>query len=249
MSNILFVTSSLFGDNSKSREVGLDIVARLRDADPGASVTMRDTNSIPHYSGELLSALMTPEEQRNPHQAKTAAFADELVAEIEAAETIVIAAPMYNFTISSPLKAWLDHVARAGRTFRYSAAGPEGLLKDRKVFVVASRGGFYGDGPGKAMDFQEPYLRAMLGFLGLTDITFIPVEGLSVSPGGRHTRHEQRPHGGRRAHPGRARRLGVPRLKRHGNQGRAAEHEVQTDDDAQHPKSGEGQQPDDQAGE
>jgi FMN-dependent NADH-azoreductase len=157
-------------------------VAGLRDADSGASVTMRDTNSVPHYSAELVAALAMPAEQRNADQVKAVAFADALISELEAADAIVIAAPMYNFTISTPLKAWLDHVARAGRTFRYSAAGPEGLLKNKKVFVVASRGGFYGEGPTKAMDFQEPYLRAMLGFLGLTDITFIHVEGLAVSP-------------------------------------------------------------------
>jgi FMN-dependent NADH-azoreductase len=143
---------------------------------------MRDTNSVPHFSYELISALAIPAEQRNPDQAKAVAIADTLIAEVEAADTIVIAAPMYNFTISTPLKAWLDHIARAGRTFRYSEAGPEGLLKGKKVFVVLSRGGFYGEGPAKAMDFQEPYLRTMLGFLGMTDVTFIHVEGLAVSP-------------------------------------------------------------------
>ena len=90
---------------------------------------------------------------------------------------------MYNFTIPSTLKAWIDHIARAGRTFRYTAAGPEGLLKGRRVFVVASRGGVYtGESPARALDFQEPYLRSMLAFLGLTDVTFIHVEGLQVSP-------------------------------------------------------------------
>jgi FMN-dependent NADH-azoreductase len=125
----------------------------------------------------VLSALMTPAKE----QTEAVALADKLIAEVEAADTIVIAAPMYNFTIPSTLKAWLDHIARAGRTFRYTAAGPEGLLKGKKVFVVESRGGFYGEGPAKAMDFQEPYLRAMLGFLGLNDVTFIHAEGQAVS--------------------------------------------------------------------
>jgi FMN-dependent NADH-azoreductase len=125
---------------------------------------------------------MAPAEAGVSGQHQATALADELIAELEAADTIVIAAPMYNFTISSPLKAWIDHIARAGRTFRYSASGPEGLLTGKKVFVITSRGGFYAEGPGKAMDFQEPYLRAMLGFLGLTDVTFIHTEGQAVSP-------------------------------------------------------------------
>jgi FMN-dependent NADH-azoreductase len=129
-----------------------------------------------------LGALMIPAEGRNARQQSAVAFSDELIAEIERAQIVVIAAPMYNFTISSTLKAWFDHIARAGRTFRYTAAGAEGLLKGKRVFVIASRGGFYADGPAKRMDFQKPYLRAMLGFLGLTDVTFIHAEGQNVSP-------------------------------------------------------------------
>jgi FMN-dependent NADH-azoreductase len=181
MSNVLFVTSSLNGEKSKSREVALDFLNAWLGARPGAGVTLRDTNAIPHLSGETLQALMSPAEVRTGAQHQAVAFADELIAEVEAADTIIIAAPMYNFTISSPLKAWIDHIARAGRTFRYTASGPEGLLKGKKMFVIASRGGLYREGPGKAMDFQEPYLRAMLGFLGLTDVTFIHVEGQAIS--------------------------------------------------------------------
>lgn len=109
-------------------------------------------------------------------------MADRLIEEVEAADILVIAAPMYNFSIPSTLKAWIDHVTRAGRTFRYGAAGPEGLLKGKKVFVVTARGGIYSDGPAKVMDFQEPYLHAMLAFLGLVDVRFIHVEGLQISP-------------------------------------------------------------------
>jgi len=90
---------------------------------------------------------------------------------------------MYNFSIPSTLKAWIDHVARAGRTFRYSEQGPEGLLKGKKVFVFVSRGGLYGaDSPAAAMNFQEPYLRTVLGFLGLTDVTFVAAEGIGYGP-------------------------------------------------------------------
>ena len=181
MSDILFVTSSVFGENSKSRAVASDFAQAWQTAYPGTRITTRDTSAIAHLTADTLTALTTPVDQRNPVQTATASKADTLIAEVEAADIIVIAAPMYNFMISSTLKAWIDHIARAGRTFRYTANGPEGLLKGKKVFVAASRGGFYADGPSK-MDFQEPYLRAMLGFLGLDDVTFIHAEGQSVSP-------------------------------------------------------------------
>jgi len=183
MNNILLVTSSMFGEKSKSGAVAHDIVERLEADDPAARVTVRDTNAIPHFSGELLGALMTPAEKLDAAQQSMVARADAMIAEVEAADTIVIAAPMYNFTIASTLKAWLDRIARAGRTFRYTEDGPEGLLKGKKVYVAASRGGLYANGgPAAHMDFQEPYLRGMLGFLGLNDVTFVYAEGQSISP-------------------------------------------------------------------
>jgi FMN-dependent NADH-azoreductase len=181
MSKILFITSSLFGEQSKSREIALDMLAVLRDADPETEVVQRDVNTLSHLSGDTLQALVTPPENRSERQSEIVRLADRLIEEVEAADTIVIAAPMYNFSISSPLKAWIDHLARAGRTFRYTASVPEGLLKGKKVFVVASRGGSY-SGAAKAMDFQEPYLRTVFGFLGLTDVSFIHVESQNVSP-------------------------------------------------------------------
>lgn len=181
MSKTLFITSSLFGDQSKSREIALEMLAVLRDADPKLEIVRRDVNALSHLSGDTLQALATSLENRSERQAEMVRLADELIEEVEDADTIVIAAPMYNFSISSPLKAWIDHLARAGRTFRYAALGPEGLLKGKKVFVIASRGGSYA-GAAKAMDFQEPYLRAMLGFLGLTDVSFIHVESQNISP-------------------------------------------------------------------
>jgi FMN-dependent NADH-azoreductase len=181
MSNVLLVTSSLFGENSKSRAVASDFVQTWQAAHPGTRVATRDTSAIAHLSADTLTALTIPADQRNQLQSASASKADTLIAEVEAADIIVIAAPMYNFTIPSTLKAWIDHIARAGRTFRYTANGPQGLLKGKKVFVAASRGGFYADGSSK-MDFHEPYLRAMLGFLGLDEVTFIHAEGQSVSP-------------------------------------------------------------------
>jgi FMN-dependent NADH-azoreductase len=185
MSKILFVTSSLFGDQSKSAQLAGELVAAWRGTHPGTAVVERalTPDTVPHLSLGALGALMTPPEQRTADQRASVDFADGLIEELEAADTIVLAVPMYNFSIPSTLKAWIDHVARAGRTFRYTATGPEGLLKGKKVFVVTGRGGLYsGDSPAKVLDFQEPYLRGVLGFLGLTDVTFIHVEGLKVSP-------------------------------------------------------------------
>jgi len=183
MSNILFVTSSIFGENSKSRTVALDLLTNLKLSEGAASVTTRDVAGLPHFDGDTLGALMTPAEKRDAAQTSRVALADTLIGEAEAADTIVIAAPMYIFSISSQLKAWIDHIARSGRTFRYSAAGPEGLLKGKKVYIVAARGGLYANGgPAAAMDFQEPYLRGVLGFLGLTDVSFVYVEGLNMGP-------------------------------------------------------------------
>jgi FMN-dependent NADH-azoreductase len=183
--NLLLVTSSLFGAASQSRQIAAEFVTAWRGSHPGTTVVERDLSpaSIPHLSQDTLGALGTPADARTEAQQDAVAFADALIAEVEAADVIVLTAPMYNFTIPSTLKAWIDHVARAGRTFRYTANGPEGLLKGKKVFIVTGRGGAYsGDNPAKVLDFQEPYLRGVLGFLGLTDVTFIHVEGLGISP-------------------------------------------------------------------
>ena len=185
MSKLLLVTSSLFGDQSKSAQIAREFVEVWRRSRPGAVVTERELTpaSMPHLSLDALGALTTPAEQRTEAQAASVAFGDRLIEELEAADTVVLAAPMYNFSIPSTLKAWIDHVARAGRTFRYTAGGPEGLLKGKKVFIVTGRGGFYsGNSPAKVFDFQEPYLRGVLAFLGLDDVSFIHVEGLKVSP-------------------------------------------------------------------
>jgi FMN-dependent NADH-azoreductase len=185
MTNLLFISSSLFGDGSQSRLIAGEFIDRWRATHPRTIVVEREltADGIPHLSLGALTAAMTPADKRTTAEGQAAALADTLIEEVEAADVIVIAAPMYNFSIPSTLKAWIDHVARAGRTFRYGAAGPEGLLKNKKVFVITGRGGVYsGDSPAKSLDFQEPYLRAMLGFLGLNDVTFIHVEGLKISP-------------------------------------------------------------------
>src|SRR5579863_10013783 len=145
MSNLLLVTSSLFGDQSKSRQVATEFVDAWRGAHPNTAVVERELtpDSMPHLTLDALGALMTPAAQRSTAQSASVAFGDRLIEELEAADTIVLAVPMYNFSVPSTLKAWIDHVARAGRTFRYTANGSEGLLKGKKVFVVTGRGGFY----------------------------------------------------------------------------------------------------------
>jgi FMN-dependent NADH-azoreductase len=181
MSKLLFVTSSLFGEQSHSRGLGLEFLARY----PHAFLMSRDLTpaTMPHLDAETLAALAVPAADRTARESELVAFSDALIAEVEAADTIVLAVPMYNFSIPSTLKAWIDHIARAGRTFRYTESGPEGLLKGKKVFVLTARGGHYsGDGPHRAYDFQEPYLRAVLGFVGFDDVTFLHLEGLKISP-------------------------------------------------------------------
>ena len=185
MKNLLFVTSSLFGQDSRSTRIATEFVSAWKAANIPARVVRRDLaqDAIPHLNLEHFGAWTTAPDQRSERQQAIAQESDPLLEEVEAADVIVIAAPMYNFSISSTLKAWIDHITRAGRTFRYTANGPEGLLKNKKVYVVTARGGIYtGESPAKAYDFQEPYLRAILGFNGLTDVTFIHVEAQKVSP-------------------------------------------------------------------
>lgn len=183
MGKLLFVTSSIFGSDSKSRQLGQAFVDKWLAQHPGTSVIERDlaAEPLPHITGATMGAIFTPAEKRSPEQSEAVAFADRLIEELEAADTILLAVPMYNFSVPSTLKAWIDHVARAGRTFRYTEKGPVGLLKGKRVFIVTARGGVYSQGPAKALDFHEPYLRGILGFLGLDDVTFVHAEGLAIS--------------------------------------------------------------------
>jgi FMN-dependent NADH-azoreductase len=181
MSNVLLIHSSVFGENSQSLGLARDFLKRY----PHRSLVERalTPQTMPHLDGATFAAMGTP---------TGAALSDELIAELEAADTIVLAVPMYNFSIPSTLKAWIDHVARRGRTFRYTEKGPEGLLKDKKVFVLVARGGLYSKGaPAAAFDFQEPYLRTVLGFLGLTDVTFVYLEGLAMGSEAANTNRDK----------------------------------------------------------
>ena len=183
MSNLLFVTSSLMAENSKSRQVAAEFVEGWKAKNSGAAIVERHLTpaNMPHLDMGTLGALGIAADKRSAAQQQAVDFADGLIAEVEKADVLVLAVPMYNFSVPSTLKAWLDHIARAGRTFRYTEKGPEGMLKNKKVFAVVSRGGVYtGDSPYKPADHQEPYLRTILGFVGLTDVTFVPVEGQAV---------------------------------------------------------------------
>ncbi|MCB2107012.1 MAG: NAD(P)H-dependent oxidoreductase [Rhodobacteraceae bacterium] len=179
MSNILLVTSSLMAEKSLSNRIAGDVVAKVRAQHPAAKVTERHltAENTPHISSATLAALSAPSDQRTPEQSAIVALADGIIAEAELADVIVIAAPMYNFSIPSTLKSWIDYLARAGRTFRYTEQGPVGLLTGKKVYVVESRGGVHA---GQPTDHQEPYLRTVLGFVGLTDVTFIRAEGQAM---------------------------------------------------------------------
>jgi FMN-dependent NADH-azoreductase len=168
---LLHVDSSILGQNSASRELSGAIVARWQDVVPSLQVTYRDldANPLPHLSGASLAGT----------NASEAADAERTMQEFLEADVVVIGAPMYNFGIPSTLKAWIDRLAVAGKTFRYTESGPQGLAGGKKVILASSRGGFHQD---SASDFQEAYLRFLFGFLGITDLEIVRAEGLAVSP-------------------------------------------------------------------
>nr|WP_298686835.1 FMN-dependent NADH-azoreductase [uncultured Dongia sp.] len=179
---ILHIDSSILGGASVSRQLSAEIVAKLRAGNPGAEVTYRDIggNPLPHLSGAVLAAAQGPQEVTG-ELAQDLKTGGDVLAEFLAADTIVIGAPMYNFGISSQLKAWVDRILIAGKTFRYTEKGPEGLAGAKKVFVALSRGGFYGPESGMgAFEHQESHLKAVFAFIGVTDITFVAAEGLAI---------------------------------------------------------------------
>lgn len=182
MTKILLINSSVRQNDSVSRKVTREFVQKWQAREPGVVVTERDVaaQSLPHLTEQTLGAFFTPVEQRTPEQADIAKLSETLVQELFDADVIVIGAPMYNFSITSGLKAWIDHVARAGVTFKYGESGPVGLLQGKKVYVFTTAGGVYSAGPAQSMDFLGTYLRTVLGFIGLTDITFVSSEGLAM---------------------------------------------------------------------
>jgi FMN-dependent NADH-azoreductase len=182
MKSVLVINSSAAREESVSRMLVDETVARLREANPFAEIARRDLGEhpVPHLTTDTLNGVRgTP---ASPAEQKARALSDDLIAELRAADTVVIGAPMYNFGVTTSLRAWFDHVLRAGETFSYSAAGPRGLLGGKRVIVIESRGGLYSEGPAAAIDFQEPYLRHLLGFVGITDVTFVRAEKIGYGP-------------------------------------------------------------------
>lgn len=178
---ILQINASARRVGANSTQLANTVVARLQAEHPGTPRTLRDLAVAPHpmLDEAALGALFTPAGQRTPEQAARVALDDALIAELQAHDTLVLGVPMYNFGVPVQLKAWIDAIARAGTTFRYTASGPEGLLTGKTVYVALARGGLYRDTPN---DSQVPYLKAVLGFLGLTDVRFIYAEGLAMGP-------------------------------------------------------------------
>jgi FMN-dependent NADH-azoreductase len=177
---LLQVNASLFSGAGQSTRLADAFVAGWRARNPGATVTVRDlaAEPVPHLTAERFQAFLTKPEDRTANQRVEAAYSDALVDELKRADVIVLGVPMYNFDVPSTLKAYFDHIARAGVTFNYTANGPVGLLGGKKVYVFASRGGLYA---GRPQDTQSAYLRNFLGFLGMTDVEFVYAEGLAIS--------------------------------------------------------------------
>jgi len=178
---ILQINSSARSEGANSTRVANSVVAHLQAKNPTATVTRRDlaTNPHPMLDEAALGALFAPTEKRSPEQAARVALDDALIAEVLAADVLVLGVPMYNFGIPAQLKNWIDAIARNGVTFQYTATGPKGLLADKPVYIALARGGLY---RGTESDTQVPYLKAVLGFLGLKNLHFIYAEGLNMGP-------------------------------------------------------------------
>ncbi|WP_411036038.1 FMN-dependent NADH-azoreductase [Shinella sp. BYT-45] len=182
--NVLHIDSGILGDHSVSRRLTAAVVAQIKAEQPGATITYRDlvADPLPHLSGAHLMAANANPKEIDAGIAADVAENHAVLEEFLAADVVVLGVPMYNFSLPSQLKAWIDRVAVAGKTFRYTAEGPEGLAKGKKVIVVSTRGGHYSAGPAAAMDHQESYLKAVLGFFGITDVEVVRAEGLNLGP-------------------------------------------------------------------
>ncbi|MDQ3140256.1 MAG: FMN-dependent NADH-azoreductase [Pseudomonadota bacterium] len=183
MTKVLIINSSALGEASVSNRLTGELAARLKAADPATAIVVRDIGGdpIPHLTADTVGAIRGAAETDAART--TLALSDRLIEEIDTADILVIGSPMYNFGISSTLKSWFDHVLRAGRTFRYTDEGVAlGLMTGKKAVIVESRAGFYSEGAAGGMDSQEPHLRTMLGFMGITDIVFVRAEKLAFGP-------------------------------------------------------------------
>lgn len=192
MKTILKVTSSARGNASNSNKLVNHIIERLRARHGNINIIERDlvTQKYPHLEESHLAAFFAPAEDSSLQTKEAVQHSDEAITEVEQADIIVIGVPLYNFNVPSALKAWIDHIVRAKKTFSYGNGVPEGLLKGKKVYLAIASGGVYSEGPMKSIDFVEPYLRTVLSFIGLSDITVYRVEGVNV-PGIQETALEK----------------------------------------------------------
>ncbi|MBV8688377.1 MAG: FMN-dependent NADH-azoreductase [Alphaproteobacteria bacterium] len=183
MTNVLIIDSAATGEASVSRKLTREAAERLQRRDPSVRIVLRDIGAapVPHLNERTVPAIRAGVVE-SEEAGQALALSDELVAELREADLIILGAPMYNFGMPSTLKAWFDHVLRARVTFRYTEAGPEGLLKGKKAIVVETRAGLYSEGPGAAMDSQEPHIRTLLGFMGIDDVAFVRAEKLAFGP-------------------------------------------------------------------
>jgi FMN-dependent NADH-azoreductase len=179
MKTLLQINASMFGENGQSTRLAERFVAGWREANRGAQVVVRDlaAEPVPHLDGQRMGALMSKPEERSAGQQAVVDYSDALIEEIRRADVIVLGLPMYNFALPSTLKAYLDHITRAGVTFRYTENGSVGLIGGKKVYVFAARGGLY---KGSSEDTQTPYIRKILGFIGIDDVEFVYAEGLAM---------------------------------------------------------------------
>jgi FMN-dependent NADH-azoreductase len=182
MKKILNIVSGAKGKESFSNKLSDTVIDRLLTVYPGSVVKTRDlaANPLPHLAEHQIVAHYTPEDQRSSEQKDGLRNSDEAIRELMDADIIVIGVSLYNFGIPSTLKSWIDHIARSGITFSYGEYGPKGLVKNKKIYLAVAAGGVYSDGPMMSYDFTEPYLRKLLGFLGMTDITTFRVEGTGM---------------------------------------------------------------------
>jgi FMN-dependent NADH-azoreductase len=184
MSNILLVTSSPRTGESVSTKIATELAEKLKGASAGTSLVHRDLGSdpIPHLDTVSTAAIRKPAADRSADEATAAAASDAMVAELLAADTIILATGLINFNIYSGLKSWIDNVARAGMTFKYTETGPQGLVTGKKVYIVLAAAGVYSEGPAASLNHAVPYLKTVLGFMGMTDVEVIYVEGLAFGP-------------------------------------------------------------------
>ena len=186
MSTLLKINASLFSNHGQSSQLTERFVAAWQASHPDTAVVSRDlaAEPVPHLDGARVTAFFAKPEERNAEQQAVVDFSDALIAELRQADTVVIGLPMYNFGVPSTLKAYFDHIARAGVTFQYTAEGPKGLLTGKKAYILAARGGRYA---GTPKDSQTTYVRDFLGFIGITDVEFVYAEGLNMGDDSKNT--------------------------------------------------------------